>query len=596
MADGAQQPAGRGRARWYDALVGEVLDGRYQLGKHVGHGGMGAVFQAWDLRLRRMVAVKVLDPGLVDDDPRALSRFRAEALLVAGLADHPCLVEVYDTNDEDDQTGLCYIAMQFVAGQTLDKVLAAGPLSVERAVRVVGDVLSALGHAHAGGVVHRDVKPGNVMVADDGRVKVVDFGIARAVDGTVTTKVLGTPGYMAPEQALNKPVDARTDLYAAGCVLFAVLTGGPPFVGDSAVAVVVQHLSQPPPAPSGLRPGLPEGVDAVVARALAKEPDDRYQSAEEFRSALEALVVSDPGPVGRGPSSGELPLVPPSFPPAVHDGRTVKAPQPVRRADAEGTHVTPGPAGDSDRPAPAAPSQQAPEPGRAAGGAPGPVERLGRLGGLVDYRTRVPSTARDVTAVCHQIAGSTWSSASSPVRLSGIDWRVLKVETSDGRALLLADRVIGTGSYNKVQEATAWERCDLRDWLNEDFARSLGEPLTSRVARVKVHNGPNPVWGTAGGNDTTDQFFLLSMEEAADWLAGQKSVDWKKFKRKGWFTSDKLIAKNEDDKIAWWWLRSPGYYPDDAAFVDYDGSLSGSWRVDVSWSGGGVRPAFWLNL
>ena len=183
------------------------------------------------------------------------------------------------------------------------------------------------------------------------------------------------------------------------------------------------------------------------------------------------------------------------------------------------------------------------------------------------------------------------------VRLSGVDWRVLDVvvEKSGRRGLLLADRVIGAGPYNKVWEPMTWERCDLRRWLNQDFAGSLGDPLTSRAVRVKVENGPNPTWDTPGGNDTMDQFFLLSMEEAADWLAGQKSVGWRKFKKKDWFISDNLIAKNEDSESAWWWLRSPGGLPGDAAYVDDDGSLDDLGLL-VSGSSGGVRPAFWLNL
>lgn len=207
-----------------------------------------------------------------------------------------------------------------------------------------------------------------------------------------------------------------------------------------------------------------------------------------------------------------------------------------------------------------------------------------RRGKVVDYQPRAPSTRQEVADACRRIAGT------ASVRLSGIDWQVLKVEGR--RALLLADRVIGTGPYNKKQEITTWERCDLRRWLDEDFARSLGEPLTSRVVRVKVRNGPNPTWDTSGGNDTQDRFFLLSMEEAADWLAGKKPY-WRQ--KKGSCSSDALIAKDEAGESAWWWLRSPGRDPGRAAYVFGGGDLYGV-GGGVSASSGGVRPAFWLNL
>ncbi|MCL2422834.1 MAG: KAP family NTPase [Micrococcales bacterium] len=220
-----------------------------------------------------------------------------------------------------------------------------------------------------------------------------------------------------------------------------------------------------------------------------------------------------------------------------------------------------------------------------------PAPRLHRLDGLVDYWTREPSTEDEVQAACAQIA------QGAVVRLSGIDWRVLEVTPtgSDHRALLLADRVIGKGPYNKAQVATTWERCDLRRWLNEEFAQSLGKPLTDRVLRRKVHNGPNPVWDTPGGEDTVDQFFLLSMEEAALHLAGQEPSDWKQYQNSGWFLlGTQGIAEDEEGKFAWWWLRSPGGSPGRAANVLFDGTL----RVvgyGVS-SSAAVRPAFWLNL
>ncbi|MDR3068574.1 MAG: DUF6273 domain-containing protein [Cellulomonas sp.] len=205
----------------------------------------------------------------------------------------------------------------------------------------------------------------------------------------------------------------------------------------------------------------------------------------------------------------------------------------------------------------------------------------------VDYRTRPPSTADEVDAVARQVADR-----ADLVRLSGIDWRVLEV-TSD-RALLLADRVIGTGPYHGANVDVTWGRCDLRRWLNGAFLESLGEPLVSRVPQVTVRNGPNPIWGTDGGPDTTDRVFLLSMEEAASYLAG-KEPDWTTYRSGGSLWSEGLVARNEENETAWWWLRSPGYRPDNAARVSRGGDLYD--RGDsVSASSAGVRPAFWLNL
>ncbi|MCL2849382.1 MAG: DUF6273 domain-containing protein [Micrococcales bacterium] len=225
-----------------------------------------------------------------------------------------------------------------------------------------------------------------------------------------------------------------------------------------------------------------------------------------------------------------------------------------------------------------------------------PVQRLEHLDGIVDYQTRPASTAAQVAEVCAQIAGGAWASDSPAVRLSGIDWQVLDVSRGEARhwALLLADRVVAEGPYHYVHRKTTWERCALRRWLNDDFCRSLGEPLTSRVLALSRANEPNPVYGTAGGNHTTDQFFLLSMKEAAAYLAGHKNVDWRRFKKRALPLAEAGMVTNEDGASTWWWLRSPGYRPVSAAAVRPDGGLYG-YGASVSWSGG-VRPAFWLNL
>jgi hypothetical protein len=217
-----------------------------------------------------------------------------------------------------------------------------------------------------------------------------------------------------------------------------------------------------------------------------------------------------------------------------------------------------------------------------------PVERLKRLDGLVDYWTRPPSSAAEVDAVARQVAHG----SADLVRLSGIDWRVLKVTGHQG--LLLADRAIGTGPYHEKRADVTWERCYLRRWLNGPFLASLGQPLASRAVQVTVVNGPNPTWDTPGGTDTKDQVFLLSMEEAADWLAGERPR-WERYRNCGWFKSDKLIAEDEECDSAWWWLRSPGDRPGCAAYVLTDGFLIDG-GLYVSVSSGGARPAFWLNL
>ena len=232
---------------------------------------------------------------------------------------------------------------------------------------------------------------------------------------------------------------------------------------------------------------------------------------------------------------------------------------------------------------------------------PAPVVRpawLRRLDGPVDYWTRSPSTTDEIAAACERIAEKDGS--AELVRLSGIDWRVLDmtVDGSDQRALLLADRVIGTGPYHDVSADVTWESCSLRHWLNNDWLSSLG-PLAARVAPVDLRNGPNPVWGTDGGGSTTDQIFLLSMEEAAALLTGNTDVEWKKYQGTQWFgqlpDEQGLAAADEDDESTWWWLRSPGDFPDFAAYVYAVGTVFDN-GGPVSASKGGIRPAFWLNL
>ncbi|MCC3278709.1 Stk1 family PASTA domain-containing Ser/Thr kinase [Arthrobacter sp. zg-Y40] len=279
-----------------------VLNGRYEVGELIGRGGMADVYLGRDIRLGRTVAIKVLRPDLARD-PLFQSRFRREAQAVAGL-NHPSVVSVYDTGDQEsastrDDVRLPYIVMEYVPGRTLRDLLKADELTIDKSVEYVLGVLAALDYSHRSGIVHRDIKPANVMVTVDGGVKVMDFGIARAMADsaatmTQTQAVIGTAQYLSPEQARGETVDARSDLYSAACLLFELLTGRPPFTGDSPVSVAYQHVRELPVAPSSLNPEVSTALDDVLERGLAKDRNHRYQTAREFREAL--LAVRDGGP------------------------------------------------------------------------------------------------------------------------------------------------------------------------------------------------------------------------------------------------------------------------------------------------------------
>jgi len=269
----------------------DPLSDRYELGEILGFGGMSEVHLARDLRLHRDVAVKILRADLARD-PSFYLRFRREAQNAAAL-NHPAIVAVYDTGEAETATGpLPYIVMEYVDGVTLrDIVHNDGPMPPRRALEVIADACQALNFSHQNGIIHRDVKPANIMISKAGAVKVMDFGIARAIADsgtsvTQTSAVIGTAQYLSPEQARGETVDARSDVYSLGCVLYEVLTGEPPFVGDSPVAVAYQHVREDPTPPSQKNPALPPELDAVVLKALAKNPENRYQTAAEMRADL----------------------------------------------------------------------------------------------------------------------------------------------------------------------------------------------------------------------------------------------------------------------------------------------------------------------
>jgi serine/threonine-protein kinase len=277
-----------------------LVGGRYELGELIGYGGMAEVHRGRDLRLSRDVAIKVLRADLARD-PSFLNRFRREARSAAGL-NHPSIVSVYDTGEEPgpDGTSQPYIVMEYVEGRTLRDILKAeGRLPARRAMEIAADICGALDFSHRNGVIHRDIKPANVMITHSGAVKVMDFGIARAVADnaatvTQTANVIGTAQYLSPEQARGETVDPRSDVYSTGCLLYELVTGVPPFQGDSPVAVAVQHVRENAIMPSARNQQVPRVLDSIVMKALAKNPLNRYQSAGDMRGDLQRALANQP--------------------------------------------------------------------------------------------------------------------------------------------------------------------------------------------------------------------------------------------------------------------------------------------------------------
>ena len=289
-----------------DPLVGRVLDGRYRVDQRLARGGMATVYEAHDERLDRTIALKVMHPSLAEDE-EFVSRFIREARSAAQLS-HPNVVAVYDQGADQ---GHVYLAMELVRGRTLrDLIRERGSLTTRQTLDVLEPVLAALGAAHQAGLIHRDVKPENVLLSDDGRVKVADFGLARAVTGATTHTttggvLMGTVAYLSPEQVTRGVADPRSDVYAAGILLFEMLTGSKPYDGDTAIQVAYRHVHDDVPAPSSVVPGLPAELDHLVARATNREPDERPADARRFltevlsaRRALSDAELDAGGPIG----------------------------------------------------------------------------------------------------------------------------------------------------------------------------------------------------------------------------------------------------------------------------------------------------------
>ena len=279
------------------------LGDRYDVGQVIGRGGMAEVYEGTDRRLNRRVAIKVLRPDLARD-PMFQERFRREAQSAAGL-NHPNIVAIYDTGEDligegANQVSIPYIVMEYVDGVTLRHMLNNGPrILPERALEVIAGVLAALDYAHRHGIVHRDIKPANIMINAHGDAKVMDFGIARAMSDaatsvTATSAVMGTAQYLSPEQARGESVDARSDIYSTGCVLYELLTSNPPFNGDSPVSIAYQHVNEAPKLPSSIDPSIPTTLDTIALTALTKSPANRYQTAAEMRFDIERAIAGMP--------------------------------------------------------------------------------------------------------------------------------------------------------------------------------------------------------------------------------------------------------------------------------------------------------------
>ncbi len=529
-----------------------VLGNRYEVGDLLGRGGMAEVHLGRDTRLGRTVAIKLLRVDLARD-PTFQARFRREAQSAAAL-NHPAIVAVYDTGEEQivDSMGtvvaLPYIVMEFVEGRTLRDLLIDGrPIDIGYALDITGGVLSALEYSHRAGIVHRDIKPANVMIGPRGEIKVMDFGIARALADasatmTQTQAVIGTAQYLSPEQARGETVDARSDLYSAGCLLFELITGRPPFVADSPVAVAYQHVREAPRTPSTYNPAVPESVDRVVMHALSKDRENRYQSALEFRNDVEAART------GRRVSA----FVPEASPdqmateylaPAPASTRTM-APQGGGYGPAGGSMLPGAPVGEDPDRGYSARREHRPQKKRApAAGyavlavavivvfgliAYGVAKVMGGSGGSATTKVQVPS-----------VSGLTQQAAQDKLQASGLTWTITQAPSATVDKGIVMDQnpaqgvtvdsnskvtlTVSTGANTtSVPDVSGQSQQDARDVLtNEGLVVGnimyQDDPTVPKDKVIKT----NPPKGTTVDKGSTVDIYLSSGEVTVPDLTGK---------------------------------------------------------------------------
>ncbi|WP_159798727.1 Stk1 family PASTA domain-containing Ser/Thr kinase [Puerhibacterium puerhi] len=498
-----------------------VLAGRYEVGELIGRGGMAEVHIGKDARLGRTVAIKVLRSDLARD-PSFLARFRREAQAAAAL-NHPSIVAVYDTGEDvhtDDlgnQVHVPFIVMEYVEGHTVRDILHDGAaVPIEEAIEITVGVLSALEYSHHAGIVHRDIKPANVMITPTGTVKVMDFGIARAVADSAATMtqthaVIGTAQYLSPEQARGEQVDYRSDLYSTGCLLFELLTGRPPFVGDSPVAVAYQHVGQAPQRPSEIASDVPEVLDRITLKALAKDRDSRYGTAADFRADLEAALhggaVAAPAVAAGLAAAGGAAAATMAY--GAPGYGTEGATQLMSPAGAAPTQVA-GTPWDTTGPAPASPATGTPTPTPDAGSGKDRRRKRALLWTLITVA--VLAVAAIVTALALNDGANEPTTGAVP-DLSGMTQQQAEQALDDAgfefRQLLDQDSSEPEGTLTR-QDPGAGEEAELGTTVDVYFSggpETIGVPdvtgLSEDDARSQIE-GAGLVWGEVGTAPSVD--------------------------------------------------------------------------------------------
>lgn len=501
-----------------------ILGGRYEVGELIGRGGMAEVHIGHDTRLGRTVAVKILRSDLARD-PSFQARFRREAQAAAAL-NHPAIVAVYDTGEDVsvEPSGAVshvpFIVMEYVEGHTVRDILRDGAaVPIEEAVEITAGVLSALEYSHHAGIVHRDIKPANVMLTPAGAVKVMDFGIARAMADaagtmTQTQAVIGTAQYLSPEQARGEQVDSRSDLYSTGCLLFELLTGRPPFVGDSPVAVAYQHAREIAQPPSAFASDVPESLDRITMKALAKDRDDRYGSAAEFRADLEAALrgghVSAPalgaaGAAALGAGVAAAAATQRFEPPAAATQvmQPTPTPPPVAPAGAPGW----APLGTATAAPPAGYGRAPVEPEDEEGRRPWVVWVLVAvavlaIGGIIWLLTRGNATDPDAGQIAvPDVVGFTEAAAEEAITALGLEFKPVSEPSADvDEGLVIstdpeADTMVDEGSTVEVAISAGPDAVQIPVMTN--FTREQAQQaLLERGFRAE-----NIIWGTKNSAD-----------------------------------------------------------------------------------------------